>query len=96
MGWKNLSYWFKGGVVGFAIVIILSILIAFLGVIYPSPSGVYNCDLGVVGYKPCDGGAFFIQGIKFYLFILIIPFLFVSIFIGWLIGRIKNTKLKAK
>jgi len=99
MGWKDWSYWLKGGVIGICIGIILSVLIwteiystDWLWDIMVSPNfslagwitGLFSCNLRGLG---CFGLDAIISNA-----LTIFEFIIVGALIGWIYGKIKNRK----
>ncbi len=90
MGWKDWSYWLKGGVIGLVIYLLIATVSSIawsdkLIIPFVSFSGlIFNNFLA-----PLLGNGFLTESISIIILSLIFYFISGSI-IGWLYGKIKN------
>ena len=93
MGWKNFSYWFKGGIIG----LIIGIICAFIRVNISFKLLEYlflPVQLILWGLFP-DGWAQ--QGTTIIGFIMFATYgLILGVLIGWIVGKVKGKSVKKK
>jgi len=84
MGWKNLSYWLRGGVIGIIIYIVL-LPFAF---IFPPP--YYIISLLTIPLNPILNSGIFGDNVIVFIIIKGIYLFLLSALIGLVIGKIKQ------
>ena len=101
MGWKNWSYWFKGGVIGIIFHIVNLLIGLLLVLIIPDyiPLRYFEYIVlwpGLVpgkfyGRQPCYGeDCLTATGLFGSFIIAMIGYFLIGIIIGWIYGKIKN------
>jgi hypothetical protein len=102
MGWKNLSYWLRGGVIGLVVGLVVNIITSILENIYSLnivqtiPSKPYIVDL-LIGFINIPNSIIF--AIMFYIFYIIelaFYWFIIGALAGWLVGKIKSKKIEGK
>ncbi|MDO8563443.1 MAG: hypothetical protein Q7R87_00350 [Nanoarchaeota archaeon] len=88
MGWKDWSYWLRGGIIGFFISTIFFWVKLILTTSYTEPP-ICDYDGGweILG-QPCPIPEFIISNYKEEIII----FTILLAFIGWIYGKIKSNK----
>ena len=94
MGWKNLSYWLKGGIIGIIVLIILFIIGLILDLIIRPSFFPYTF---MMIFLPLIPFMFIIEafGIDFgdvFLFIAPPAYFTIGVIIGLIVGKIKSKK----
>ena len=96
MGWKNLSYWLKGGIIGIIVLIILLIIGFILDLTIQSSFFPYTLMMIFIPLIPfvLIIEAFGI-GFEDVIFFITLPAYFIiGAVIGWIVGKIKSKKKK--
>lgn len=101
MGWKDWSYWLKGGIVSLLIVLILFIVAGVINIISPGGEwGGWSIVLGFLYFASLP--LYWIFGIQrpegiiyWIINFIVLPIIFyfiIGAIIGFIIGKIKNRK----
>ncbi len=95
MGWKNWSYWLRGGVIGGVIGLIVGLLVLFLRDIFNNSFlQVLNLPSFVIAFALCYENLFCSNII--YVISSFIVFFILGAIIGFIYGKIKNRKQKVE
>ena len=94
MGWKDWSYWLKGGIIGILISLVFLASSYFTGQIkivsYINQCLIPPCSSDLHFYLFSNSNFLFVREFLISMIVILICCFIIGSFIGWIVGKIKS------